>query len=129
MYTITLSKEQLRVVDHALEVLVRMGLGQINTAIELCYLSKMDNPKKVKSLCDDLKKELTGFEMGASWGISSSEISEDYRIACDIQQVTRHQIHNDLPEDIKQKRNYVVDAYPAYKTSTTENLPKIEKSL
>lgn len=127
MYNITLSKEQLRVVDRALEIMVRLGLGQIHTAVDLCYLFQTKDPKKVKSLCDELQKELTGFEGGASWGIHSKEISDDYRIACDIEQVIRHQIHNDLPEDVKQRLKYTVSAYPAHKTSTTETLPQIEK--
>lgn len=127
MYTLTLSKEQLRVVDHALELLVRMGLGQINTAVDLCYLFQTKDPKKVKNMCDELKKELTGFEGGASWGIHSKEISEEYRVACDIEQTIRHQLYNDLPEDTKQKLRYTVCAYPAHKTSTTEKLPDINK--
>jgi dissimilatory sulfite reductase (desulfoviridin) alpha/beta subunit len=128
MYTLTLSKEQIRVIDHALEIMVRMGLGQIHTAVDLCYLFHTKDPQKVRKLCDELQKELTGFEGGASWGIHSKEISEDYRIACDMEQVIRHQIYNDLPEETKQKLSYTVCAYPAHKTSTTEKLPKIEKS-
>jgi len=128
MYTLTLSKEQIRVINHALEIMVRMGLGQIHTAVDLCYLFQTKDPKKVKNLCDELQKELTGLESGTSWGIHNKEISEDYRIACDIEQVIRHQLYNDLPEDTKQKLRYTVSAYPAHKTSSTEKLPKISRN-
>jgi hypothetical protein len=124
-YNLSLTKKQAQVIEKALEIMTRMGIGQIDSAVDLCYLFNMKDPKKVRSLCNELKKELTGFESNTSWGIHNKEVSDDYRIAFDIRQVIQHQIFNDEPKDIKQKFKYSLSAYPAHKTSTTEELPSI----
>lgn len=98
----------------------RLGLGQINTVINDVFWLGFG---AVNDLCDAIKKELTGFESNTSWGIGCEEISDDFRIAFDIQQVVRHAIAWDRKPD----GDITVDFGTPMQFSTTENLPIIRK--
>lgn len=96
-YTIKINEEQAHILATALEAYVRLGLGQIDMVI-LNVLHKEILEKEncdidyIRMLTYPLKREIFGFDMNSSHGITSKNISDKYRVASDIERVIVHRL-------------------------------------
>ena len=95
-YNLQISEIQARVLVQALDAYSRIYLGQFDTAIldQFLFSPNVSGPQMdvARRLLDEVKKVITGFEGGASYGIHSTEVSDKARVAYDMQQVIRHQV-------------------------------------
>ncbi len=98
-YNLVINENQAKILSSALEVFERLGLGQIDVGIEEAHKPKFwrmeGNPlnrEVIRYHCDQLKYLITGHQGNSSFGITSPEISDDYRVARDIQQVIDHRM-------------------------------------
>lgn len=90
-YQLLLSKKQVQVLTEALEFYVRIGIGQFEeVARPYTFKVEPEEMDKARSALEIAKMILTGFPANASHGIYSSDISDDYRVAYDIERVIRH---------------------------------------
>lgn len=93
-----MSEEEAKLLCKSLDTFSRVGLGQIDNAVENIFFNlvfqstSFEYQDRLRSLCDRLKFLLTGHPANGSYGIGSSAISDDFRIAFDIQQVLRHKM-------------------------------------
>lgn len=94
-FTLHLSEGQLNVLEKALDFYSRGGMGQLSELIRVvcegrseAYGSIMDHSR----LCFESAIRYVDLPGGVR-SISSPEISDEFRVAYDIQQVTRHALH------------------------------------
>lgn len=93
-YRLTLSEDQLRIVREALDLYVRIGLGQFK---EVAYVYDYGCARDVADM-DKLREALEGasrtqgFGAGGSYGIHSQHIHDVFRQAYDIKQVVRNRM-------------------------------------
>lgn len=94
-YKITVSHEQLRLIEHVLELYSRLAIGQFGTLIR--YFHEMF-PKAMRKIMaqnirmedkytDPMAFELLGFSSGASYGIGSQEVVDSAKVSYDMQKV------------------------------------------
>jgi hypothetical protein len=114
-----LSDKQMEVLCEALESFSRAKLGQFSYALEHVKFTSHDTNKEIDSfLKEKFFPELKG---NTVFGIHSDEVSDDARIAYDIQQVLRnHLAWKDHPEG-----GYTVNFNTPMRTSKDEKMPKI----
>ena len=141
-YTLTVTEKQLQTINNALELFIRVGLGQLQEIYYQVVLRHIvarpghePDYEKIHKMLDVLAMELFGFEtLGASWGMYSSELPNEFRRAYDIQQVVRNRLAVDRWEAKTEEQRtadrigkWSVDFDPPHKTSTEdEMMPKIE---
>ena len=96
-YKLTLNEKQAAVVQHALEIYARLGIGQFRNALELLPLdgqipegwwASMDAIGSI--LSGHTKHGVNGWT--SSLSIHSKDVSEDAQIAWDVHQVIRHRL-------------------------------------
>ena len=90
-YTLELSAEHLQVINSALELFFRCGMGQYDHILDLPDHWDKRNDLAAEVL-DQLHVILTKKAPNAYSSITSSEISDSYRVANDIYQVIRHKL-------------------------------------
>lgn len=124
-YRVTLTDAQVAVASAALELYCRLLIGQPEHVLLDQFIVKMPlaNVEAARNLIGDLKAQVfPGMGPNTSHGIHSSEVSDDARVAFDIQQVLRHGrwLTRKLPPD------WTSDAMAPTRTSTGQALPTIE---
>lgn len=100
LFQISFTKKQLRVLESALNLVTRLGLGQIDCVGEFLdhHANRKKNPNfpsywdMRNDVFDPLKKKLFGFEGGASYGVGNPEVHDDSHIAYDIQKTIQKTI-------------------------------------
>lgn len=105
-FTLELEEEQMEVLEKALDMYSRMGMGQLDVAVEEYlrwnffdqyfnkeYTDEDGNPstrgEEVKDLVDRIKLLVFGHASNASWGIFSPQVPVASREAYDIRQKVR----------------------------------------
>jgi hypothetical protein len=108
-FQITITLPQLRMLERALNILTRVGIGQFDVVGETIEL---EFEKKLPEECntywklrdywfDPMKNSLLGFGIGASYGIGSPEVSDRIKIAYDVQEslqqiIAKLDAHNEM---------------------------------
>ena len=98
-YTLTLNEAQIGVVQQALDMYFRVGMGQLRDVVEHAIPARMhiddwcdrrDNAEiAMKAVKAAVMPEL---HLNAYYGIRSEKIDESNRIACDVHNVIRHHL-------------------------------------
>lgn len=121
-YTVTLSKEQMRVVSTACDLLCHLGLGDLNPITSHCHhhpgVKGLDNYYMFTELLSVVNTMLMG-QKNTKWSIHNEKVPDFYRIAYDIHQVLRHQLHKDGPNPTS---SFGVAAFPAMPSCEPEPL-------
>lgn len=92
-----LTETHLRVLNRALEFLFRVGMGQFREVIDVADPT-FKRRGKVQDKAEDLLRQVRELLMpdlthpNSYWSIHAHEISDDYRVACDMHQVVRHRL-------------------------------------
>lgn len=102
-YQLTLTMKQLKVVEEALDLYTRVGMGQTEivkeTLFNLFYsdFKKITHEQwdKIKQLCDEIKNVLFDFASGQSYGIANKEVNDKAKIAYDLDKTIQKQIAAD----------------------------------
>ena len=111
-YHLIVTKRQAQVIQEACEVVMRLGLGQLDYVLP--YLSHLPRLKTPSQPDDKEKKEerysatarvvelldaaifvASGWQPGTSYGIGSQELPPSATIAADIRDVIRHRLAHD----------------------------------
>jgi len=127
MYTLKVSKNQIKVISEALELYARLNIGQIEQ-IEWLFRDKICNKielydlDKLRSSCDIIKNVVFS-ELGrnAHYSIRSDSVPEKAKIAYDFVQVINHL----LAWDSTPEGGNTVNFQEPLKCSE-EDLPKIK---
>jgi len=98
LYNLTITHKQLRIMERALDLYIRVGIGQFEALIDsLEYLF----PETMKhqsayilreQYTDKLKNLIFDFHSGGSYGISNPSISDEAKIAYDMDKVIQKMI-------------------------------------
>lgn len=101
-YRLLISEEQAAVVMDALELFMRIGMGQYGEILEHSPFRSNGTKPDVNRFCQArdsaesflqaVKQVMTGLPRNSYYGISSPDISDKYRTACDIREVIRHRL-------------------------------------
>jgi hypothetical protein len=140
MYQLQVTEKQLRLIRDAMELMSRIGMGQLGEIYHEVLLIRpakrpgfMPDYEKLHTLLQIMQKELYGFQTGtASWGIHSPEIHDDYRMAWELYQVTRQILAEDrwnsTPEDQRDMLSKCSVEFddPVLCNSQKQPLPKVE---
>lgn len=91
--TLELSRRQAQVVVQATDLYARMGMGQFEELLmALKRKGQFQGPimGDAYEACCALKHSLMGLSKSGSFGIGSPRIHDDFRVAWDLMQITRH---------------------------------------
>jgi hypothetical protein len=99
-YSIKLTEAQMRVISDALELYMRIRLGQIETVVDPWMFAKRGDGRpqtaellhEARRQLESVKEVLTGFSPTASWGIRAEEVPDVARVASDLRDVIRHHL-------------------------------------
>lgn len=139
-YSLKLNERQLGVLQNALELFSRIGMGQFSQVKWTLLMSSSNAEHKMSVEQSNLLEDmLTQAQIcytperhpGAYWSISSKEIGDCFRVAWDIQQVVRHRLSWDRLKREKgpnAKRGITVDFDEPIKYGA-EPLPEIIGNL
>ena len=129
-YTLTLTQKQVEIVEQALEVYFRCGMGQFRNALDRYFWSpkiSVEDSHYAYTYLDLIGSLLTGMPSNASPGSASPKVDDRYRVAYDIYQTVRHRLaHDELKPGEKPGIEVRYDA-PRH-LSTEEPLPQIKSS-
>ena len=97
LYQITLTEQQCQTMTQALEAYARIGIGQIDIAIEDNTRHFHDRTKadwqERRNALDYAKRIVTGLGSGEANGIGNHrQVPDEYNVAWDMVQVIRHKI-------------------------------------
>lgn len=138
-YVITLTEGQARVVQEALELYARLGMGQAGEVANL-YLNHpvprqdgtpqtLADYRVIRDLLDGVWFAL-GFGPGAHWAMSAPAVPEVYKIAWDVHATIRHRLAWDRAGN-PPKRDWHTMMGVQYdepmRASDEEELPTIER--
>lgn len=129
-YNLTLTEKQATVLTRALDLFSRIGIGQFEEVINIFRDEHLSDPEMTPERIDEARKHidhvkfmLTGHPANGSFGILNPRVSDDYRIAYDIQQVIR----NRLAWDRRPEGGIQVQFDPPDQTSKTHPLATIKE--
>lgn len=88
-YSLILTREQVRVMNAALELFSRIGQGQLH---EVTKHHDHNRAEEARPIVDQLKMVVASLGVGCAHGISSPAIHDQYRTAYDMEQVLRRQL-------------------------------------
>lgn len=94
-YKMTLTEKQCEVVQAALDLYYRIGMGQLDEIQHLAVPAPGFKPNwnEVGETLVVLKMALLGWKHnGTNHSIMSQELPDEYRVACDIHDVIRHRL-------------------------------------
>ena len=97
-FVLELSELQAEVLIKALDLYSRIGIGQIGEVHNILTLephikSPSENTYQgIKNALDFVKRELFGFEAGASFAMHAPQVPDKFKVAWDLQQVIRHKL-------------------------------------
>lgn len=94
-FTLHLTENQLAILEKSLDLYSRIGMGQLKEVVRICLRGRLDLSaeeflKAQEALEAGLSKDSVP---GGVLSISSPEMSDEFRIAYDCQQVVRHGLH------------------------------------
>lgn len=121
-YRLELTEEQCGVMNTALELYFRLGMGQLS---ELAWhFAPIEDRDRVEVLLREMKRLMyPKLDHNAYYSISSHEIDDTFRVACDIRDVVRYQLAGDRDPS---RKTWSVDHNKPMHMSK-EPLPKIER--
>lgn len=120
MNTLKVSDKQLRVIQNALELYARIGIGQFDRVLDEFWDIKGDR-QTARRYLDMAHVEITGYPANA--GISISMAESKFKIAWDIYRIIRKNLFDKNP--YKVAGFTPVDGDPVYRLSD-ETLPVLE---
>ena len=96
-YNISLNHQQLRVIERALDLYSRVGIGQFEIVAEAIFCLLTDRMKdknnwEITQKFLDSMKVCLGFPVNGSLGITCEEVSDDAKIAYDMEKVIQKKI-------------------------------------
>lgn len=96
-YQIELDEEQAGIVQRALDLYMRVGLGQVeyplcNVITRATFDVPTDQFVDAREELAVVSEKLTGYDRNASRSIGSPELPNEFKRACDIHDVIRHRI-------------------------------------
>lgn len=105
-FTIELNEEQMRVMEDALNIYSRLGLGQLCIVAEFLDTAFYDKCKEkginhwdMRQLWTDVwAKTIFGFSPGASYGIGHPEVPERCTVAYEMQKCIQNELSKDQTE-------------------------------
>lgn len=126
-----LSEAQLRVLSDALDLYLRIRLGQLEEVIDPWLFAKRgdgleqtaERLELARRLLPEFKYALTGFSSTASWGIGAEDLPDVARVAVDIKDVIRHH----LAWERKPEGGHTVDFHEPMHWGS-EPLPVVERA-
>lgn len=92
-YSLNITKQQAEIIIKALDLYSRIGMGQIIEVLD--HHTNRIKPEQaiiIYNKLNEIKPMLTGLPTNSYYSISSDQISNNYRIAYDLQQVIRHRL-------------------------------------
>lgn len=91
-YNITVTESQALLLERALDLFTRIGIGQFENIIEVYdHDFRLDaETKEHMRTGTDIAKRAVGHPTNGSYGIHNTAVSNDFRVAYDLQQVIRH---------------------------------------
>lgn len=104
LYVLTLTRRQAQIIQRALDLYFRLGLGQVQYVVctivsQAKFDVNIDKHINGRDLLDRAKQLLTGYGPGWSRGISSPHLPMIFKEACDIHDVIRHRISWDISQE------------------------------
>lgn len=94
-YTLTISERQGDVLTWALDLFMRIGIGQVGEALTVADATfKKFDPKwhELRTVMESISYHLTGIRHGGP-SITNKEVVNDvFRVACDLRDVIRHRL-------------------------------------
>jgi hypothetical protein len=115
------SPEQAAILCRALDLYMRVGgLGQFGEVADHWLMravthergfARSDLERPLRELHSMVMPSGIGGNLGASYGINSPDVPDEYRSATDIREVVRHALWRARPES--ERNGYTVDAHPA----------------
>ena len=103
-FTLTMNEKQARVLEKALELMTRLGLGQVREVVGhlprvRCPERQEDEPIKVDrevvlQMCDEIIHALGFRGWGHSYGVGHKNIPPDAMVSYDLGAVMRNAIHS-----------------------------------
>ena len=132
MYNLKINEHQAEVLERALDLFSRIGMGQFKELLRTFELNKLrsysdDNYLKIvdqiKRLLDDIHILLTELSPSGYFGITSNKIDDDFRVAFDIYQVIKHRLSWDRVPDGR----IGIDFYDPLPASTEEHLAEFTR--
>lgn len=93
-YSIVVDEAQARILAEALDLYMRIGIGQLTEVVRVYNYEWKTPIPTVDRLVDVMNeaKRVIGFGPGGSYGIQSREVHDVFRQAYDIRQVIRHRL-------------------------------------
>lgn len=129
-YTIEVSEEQAQLIQQALDLYMRVRIGQIEVVVEPWRFAMRGDGQEqtaehlriAERLVGEAKMMLTGFSPSASFGIGSPGVPDSAKVAQDISQTIRHR----LAWDRKPEGGHSVDFHEPMKWGS-QALPTVTK--
>lgn len=91
MYNIeNLSENSLRVLNKALDLYLRIGLGQLEVVGDVLSMDTgnfVAAKENNRNILNQYKKEVTGFSSGASYGIFNENVKQSFREAYEMSNI------------------------------------------
>lgn len=94
-FALTLNVKQVSVLIQALDFFSRIGIGQIEevqTMLRHKEHTMPGNVEAVRSFLDAVKKQLMGLDSNETWGVFHQKVSDEFKVAWDLQQVIRNKL-------------------------------------
>jgi hypothetical protein len=93
-YSIVVDEAQARILSEALDLYVRIGIGQLTEVVRVYNYEWKTPIPTVDRLVEIMNeaKRVIGFGPGGSYGIHSANVHDVFRQAYDIRQVIRHRL-------------------------------------
>lgn len=88
MYNLQITEQQANIIAKALDVYVRLGIGQIDNALEDACNHFLN--KNTEISLHSVNKLITGFDHGSSWGIHNENVPPHFKSAYDIFFAIKH---------------------------------------
>lgn len=102
VYNIALTENQCNIISNAMDLYARIGLGQIHVIAEHMwhFSDKLGIPNyKIGEKFNSIKKDITGLDVNASYGIQTKWVPDKFNSAFDIHQVIRNRVSWDKYPD------------------------------
>ena len=103
MYEVRVNKQQLEIIQYALDMYSRIGCGQVGIAVtdhpDHSYPNKEFDSYELRAKVDDVARGYLNpdLQYGVCYGITSKHVGESNRVAYDMFQVIRKWLGNNSP--------------------------------
>jgi len=95
---LTLTEKQLHIIEDAIDLFIRVGIGQLGIVLEKLEFLFPEQMKEQRSydlkreFTDKMKEKIFDFAAGANFGISSPHVCDNVKIGYDLQKVIQKHI-------------------------------------